>query len=131
MRAVLDASAAVNVVMRTDQAAGFIDALEGSEIVLAPSLFHSEVSNTLRKYVRAGVIDKQTALTRLEEARGLVDTFELDEQLTTEALSQAILHDHPVYDLMYVVLAMRFGARLFSADGKLLKLAARIDPSMV
>jgi predicted nucleic acid-binding protein len=131
MRLVLDASAAVHVVMRTDQAAGLIGALEGGEIVLAPSLFHSEVSNTLWKYVRAGVIDKQTALTRLEEARGLVDTFELDEQLATEALSQAILHDHPVYDLLYVVLAMRFGARLLSADGKLLKLAARIDPSMV
>jgi len=131
MRMVLDASAAVNVVMRTDRAAEFIGALEGSEIVLAPSLFHGEVSNTLWKYVRAGVIDKQTALVRLEEARGLVDTFELDEQLATEALSQAILHGHPVYDLLYVVLAMRFGARLLSADGKLLKLAARIDPSMV
>jgi predicted nucleic acid-binding protein len=61
----------------------------------------------------------------------LVDTFELDEQLVTEALSQAILHDHSIDDLLYVVLAMRFGARLLSAAGKLLKLAARIDPSMV
>jgi len=67
----------------------------------------------------------------LEEARCLVDTFELDDQLTTEALSRAILHDHPVYDLLYVVLAMRFGARFLSADGKLLKPAARVDPSMV
>lgn len=131
MRTVLDAPAALNVVMRTDQAAGFIAALEGSEVVMAPSLFHSEVSNTLWKYVRAGVIDKQAALTRLDEARGLVDTFEPDDQLATEALSQAILHDHPVYDLLYVVLAMRFGARLLSADGKLLKLAGGIDPSMV
>jgi len=33
-------------------------------------------------------------------------------------------------DLIYIVLAMRFGARLLSADGDLLQLAARIDPSM-
>jgi hypothetical protein len=32
---------------------------------------------------------------------------------------------------MYAVLAMRFGARLLSADGKQLELATRIDPSMV
>lgn len=131
MRAVLDASAAVNIVMRTERAGTLIAVLEGCEVVLAPSLFHSEVSNTLWKYVRAGVIDKNTALGRLDEARGLVDSFEPDEQLATEALSQALLHDHPVYDLLYVVLAMRFGARLLSADGKLLRLAARIDPTMV
>lgn len=117
--------------MRTERAATFIAALEASELVLAPALFHGEVSNTLWKYVRAGVIDKPTALTRLEEARGLVDAFEPDEHLATEALSQAVLHDHPVYDLLYIVLAMRYGARVLSADAGLLKLAARIDPSMV
>lgn len=130
MRTVLDASAAVHVVMRTDRAAELIAALENCDLVLAPALFHAEVANTLWKYVRAGVIDKQAALTRLEEARGLIDSFEPDDELATEAMSQAILHDHPVYDLLYLVLAMRYGARLLSADGKLMRLAARIDPSM-
>jgi predicted nucleic acid-binding protein len=131
VRLVLDASAALNVVLRTDRAPGFLAALEGGDLVLAPSLFHSEVSNTLWKYVRAGSLDKQTAMTRLEEALDLVDNFEADERLVTEALSQAALHDHPVYDMLYIVLTMRFGARLISADSKLLKLAGHIDPSMV
>jgi len=131
MRLVLDASAALHVVLRTDRAVGFIAALEASDVVLAPSLFHSEVSNTLWKYVRTGLLDKQTAIVRLEEALDLVDSFEPDQTLVTEALSQAVLHDHPVYDLLYVVLAMRFGSRIISADSKLLKLAERIDPSMV
>jgi len=131
LRLVLDASAAVHVVLRTDRATGFIVALEDSAIVLAPSLFQSEVANTLWKYVRAGMLDKQTAMVHLEEALDLVDTLESDQTLVTEALSQSVLHDHPVYDLLYVVLAMRFGSRLISADHKLLKLAERIDPSMV
>lgn len=131
MRTVLDASAAVNIVMRTHLARELISALETSEMVLAPTLFHAEVSNALWKYVRTGIIDKPTAITRLEEARGLVDTFEADEQLSIEALSLAIRHEHPVYDLLYIVVAMRFGTRLLSADGKLLKLAAGIDPSLV
>ena len=70
------------------------------------------------------------ALTRLEEALSLVDAFEPDANLATEALSLAILNNHRVYDLIYIVLAMRFGARLLSADGGLLQLAAGIDPSM-
>ncbi|AGA31751.1 PilT protein domain-containing protein [Thioalkalivibrio nitratireducens DSM 14787] len=130
MRTVLDASAAVHMVMRTERSGEFIDRLETSQMVLAPALFHGEVANTLWKYTRAGVIDKNTALTRLEEALSLVDAFEPDANLATEALSLAILHNHPVYDLIYVVLAMRFGARLLSADGGLLQLAAGIDPSM-
>jgi len=118
-------------VLRTDRAAGFIAELEASDVVLAPSLLHSEVANALWKYVRAGLMNKQTAMVRLEEALDLVDSFEPDQTLVTEALSQAVLHHHPVYDLLYIVLAMRFGSRLISADNKLLKLAERIDPSMV
>jgi predicted nucleic acid-binding protein len=131
MRAVLDASAAVNVVMRTARSADFIESLENSQLVVAPALFHGEVANTLWKYVRAGLLDRQTAHTRLEEACGLVDAFEPDEALVAEALSLAIVHDHPVYDLLYIVTALRYGARLLSADARLLKLAARLDPGMV
>lgn len=131
MRLILDASAALNIVMRTDLAAGFIVGLERADMVLAPSLFHAEVANALWKYARAGLLDKPTMMTRLDEALGLIDSFEPDERLVAEALSLAVVHEHPVYDLLYVVLAMRFGARLISADSKLIKLAQRIDPGMI
>jgi len=54
-----------------------------------------------------------------------VYAFEPDANLATEGLSLAILHNQPVYDLIYIVLAMRFGARLLSADGELLQLAGQ------
>jgi predicted nucleic acid-binding protein len=130
MRVVLDASAAVNIVMRTARAAVLIESLESSRLVVAPTLFHTEVANTLWKYVRAGQLDRQTAHTRLEEACGLIDAFEPDEALAPEALSLAIVHDHPVYDLLYIVTALRYGARLLSADDRLLKLGARLDPGI-
>lgn len=130
MRLILDASAALNIVMRTDLAAGFIVGLERADMVLAPSLFHAEVANALWKYARAGLLDKPTMMTRLDEALGLVDSFEPDERLVTEALSLSVVHQHPVYDMLYVVLAMRYGAKLISADSKLIKLAQRIDPGM-
>jgi predicted nucleic acid-binding protein len=131
VRIVIDASAALNLVMRSPNASVFVGSLEKSRVVLAPALFHAEVTNALWKYTQAGVIDKQTAVARLDEARALVDAFEADEPLCTEALSMAVLHRHPVYDLMYIVVAMRHGARLLTADKRLAQLARKIDPSLL
>lgn len=131
MRTVLDASAAVNVVMLTEHALPLVERLEASHIVVAPTLFHADVANVLWKYCRGGYIDKDTALQRFDQARALVDTFEPDQGLMIEAMTLAVRHDHPVYDLVYVVAALRFGAKLLTRDEKLARLAQRIDPSMV
>jgi len=131
MRTVLDASAAMNIVMRTDLAPSFIEKLKASHLVIAPTLFHSEIANTLWKYVRFGDLDKNEALTRYEEAISLVDTFEADKQLSTEALSAAILYNHPVYDLLYLVLVRRHGCKVLTADKKLIALFDKLDVSML
>ena len=131
MRTVLDASAAANVVLRTDLAPDIIEKLERSQIVIAPTLYYSEIANTLWKYVRTGELDKDTALARYEEAIGLVDAFEADASLITEALSAAIRYNHPVYDLLYVILARRRGCKVLSADKKLLALAEKIDEDIL
>lgn len=131
MRVVLDASAAVKLVMRTERAAAIIAYLERSSLVLAPSLFHSEVGNTLWKYVRAGALDRHAATERYEEAVCVVDSFVPDEELLTEALSAAVRHDHPVYDLLYVILARRYDCRLITEDRKLAALAGTIDRDLL
>ena len=131
MRVVLDASTAMDLVMRSDRAQAIIAQLEQSSLVLAPTLFHSEIGNTLWKYVRAGALDRDTALERYEEAVGLVDSFEADAQLATEALSAAVRHDHPVYDLLYVVLARRYGCKVLTEDKKLVALIREIDETML
>jgi len=115
-RVVLDASAAANIVMRTDADEALIEKLEHCVLVIAPGLFHSEIANTLWKYVRADDIDTQTALFRYEEAISLVDTFEADSELATEALASATKLDHPVYDMLYAVLARRYGCNVLTVD---------------
>ncbi|MBK7953331.1 MAG: type II toxin-antitoxin system VapC family toxin [Candidatus Accumulibacter sp.] len=131
MRIVLDASAAANIILRTDLAPALIERLGQGRLVIAPSLFHSEIANTLWKYVRCGDLSKDTALARYAEAVGLVDAFEADEALATEALSAAIRYNHPVYDLLYVILARRHGCRVLTVDKRLITLAGQIDESML
>ena len=131
MRLVLDASAAANVILRTGLAPGLIEKLKRSRLVIAPTLFHGEIANTLWKYVRSGDLDKETALARYAEATGLVDIFEADEQLAAEALSTAIRYKHPVYDILYVILARRHGCRILTVDKKLIALIRQVDKSML
>ncbi len=131
MRTVLDASAAANIILRPELAPGLIEKLKHSHLVIAPTLFHGEIANTLRKYVRSGDLDKETALTRYDEAIGLVDTFEADEQLAAEALSTAIRYKHSVYDMLYVILARRHGCSILTVDKKLIALIRQLDKSML
>jgi predicted nucleic acid-binding protein len=131
VRAVLDASAALHLVLGSEQAGELAAALEACDLVIAPDLFHGEVANALWKYVRAGHLDVEGALACYEEAIALVDEFERDGHLATEALVAAARHDHPVYDCLYLVLARRHGCRLLTKDSRLLALAGRIAPESV
>lgn len=47
-----------------------------------------------------------------------------DRTLAVEALAEAAARQHPVYDLLYIVLARRHGAHLLTLDARLSNLAA-------
>ena len=115
-RAVLDASAAVHLVLNGPHAAHLVTRLEETAIVTTPDLFCSETANALWKYVRAGEVTLDLALTRLEQALGLVDGLVPQRALAPEALVAAARHQRSVYDMMYAVLARRSGATVITMD---------------
>ncbi|HWN44149.1 MAG TPA: type II toxin-antitoxin system VapC family toxin [Thermoanaerobaculia bacterium] len=116
VRAVLDASAAVHLVMNSQHAAHLVTKLEEVAIVTTPDLFCSEAANALWKYVRAGELTLDLALTRLEQAMGLVDGVVPQRTLAPEALVAAAKHQRSVYDMTYAVLARRSGATVITMD---------------
>lgn len=119
MRLVLDASAAVRIVMRTDGADALLEPVSTATVVAAPSLYASEVANSLWKYVKAGSLEVDKALERFEETSNLIDDFTPDWELTTEALTEATRYRPPVYDLLYAVLARRTGCAVLTMDKRL------------
>lgn len=56
MTVVLDASAAIAVVLGTRQAEQFIPQLERADLVMAPDIFIAEVCNVLWKYRRTDML---------------------------------------------------------------------------
>ena len=90
------------------------------------SCIHIEIANTMCKYVRIGALEISTAIDRYEEAIGLIDTFEADKRMITEALSSASRYNHSVYDMLYTVLARRYGCSVLSMDKRLIALLKKI-----
>lgn len=131
MRLVLDASAAVRLIMRMDDALVLADRLEKASLVLVPGLFRTEVANALWKYVRAEQLSADNAVRRLDEALALHDAEVPDAELLTEALASACQTGHPVYDQLYVILARRHAASLLTRDRRLSTLAEQLGVGLV
>lgn len=125
---VLDASAAVRLILGDPAAAAVAGQIREAALVMAPELMLSEVANTLWKLQRAGHLADLDPQQLLADARDLVDRVEADRHLQAEALALACHHDHPVDDCLYLALARREAATLISMDRRLQQLAERVLP---
>ena len=131
MRLVLDTSAAANIVLQTALAPGLMTLLEQADRVIAPALMHSELGNTLWKAVRFSGLDIAQAMNHYENAVNLVDEFIADETVMHLALRNAVLHGHPVYDMVFVATAQQHGCSLLTVDRKLMALTRSMDSNLV
>lgn len=118
---VLDANTAVSISRKTAEGDAFlalIDACEG-EPVVSCDLFSAEVRNAFWQYVKAGVMGFEDASECVQDALGLVDEFTPIEELGNEAFAEAVRLRRSVYDMLYLCLARRRDATLFTLDKRL------------
>ncbi|MBP7094801.1 MAG: type II toxin-antitoxin system VapC family toxin [Spirochaetia bacterium] len=119
MTLVLDASAAVQLILRKEKYGLYAERFEAASWVIAPDLFVADLSNVLWKYHRAGFLDHAECQERVTDGVELVDDFFGSMELWKEALAESIRHDHSAYDMFYAVLARRNDATLLSNDARL------------
>lgn len=116
---VIDANAAVAIAKGTEEGKAFRLLLDKPERIIAPRHFLEEMGNVAWRYAAVGAIPEEDALRLFWAAAELVDYYADTERLLTEAIHEAILNNHPVYDMIYFVLARRNAATLFTLDKKL------------
>ena len=119
---VLDANAAVAMVLGTEEGDALRMLMLEGEKAIAPDLFCSEVSNVFWQYRRSDKLGEDEARLASEYALSLVDEMRPAAPLMVEALNEAMRLEHPVYDMLYFVLARREGATLLTLDKKLVGL---------
>ena len=73
MRLVLDASAALEIVLERSRAGDFVRAIQEADVVMAPELLVPEVVNAIWKYHQFDSLDLSTCNQALELAIGLAD----------------------------------------------------------
>jgi predicted nucleic acid-binding protein len=127
MNIVLDASAAIGLVLAAPGAEEFSAPLEQASLVTVPDLYIAETCNTLWKYRKAELLTMERCECALEQALALPDRIESSNALYTEAFSLSCRYLHPVYDTLYLVLARRNNALLLTLDRRLAALAEKLE----
>lgn len=125
MTLVIDASVAIKWLLPeadTDKARSLLESARvGRHSLLAPDLLRVEVASSLWKRAYRGVFSA-------EEIEGHYERFVLVSpalvgiaRLTRPALRLALKHRHPIYDCLYVALALEAACPLVTADEKLFR----------
>ena len=115
-RVVIDASAAVEYLLRTGRGLVICDEI-GDALLIAPELMDVEVLSVLRRAVLRGLLDAGRAELALDD----LCAWELSRISHVELVVEAWDHRNNVtaYDAMYVAAAQRHDAILLTADGPL------------
>lgn len=86
---------------------------------IAPAFLAVEFSNVMWKLVRRASIELDTAQLYCLDLPLNLAWWVPDGELLSPALGLASRHNHPVYDCLYVSLAIRENAPLITADRRL------------
>lgn len=119
MAVVLDASAATQIAMGSESGLALQSFFLYDEEVFAPDFLQLECANAFWKYVRAGELTMQEAQDYFNDSKALVTRFIRQNDLMSEVLLESARLKHPVYDVVYLVLARRLCATLATLDRRL------------
>ena len=125
MIAVLDASAAIEIVLQRKKAKQFVRSVSEADWVIAPNLFIAEVTNVFWKYQKFANLPFAVCEKGIEQAISLPDDYITEHDLYREAFKLACSLNHSVYDMLYLVVARRNSATLLTLDSKLLQTAEK------
>ena len=123
MTVVVDASVAVKWVLR-ENGSDAADALLDEDGLIAPAIWLAEAANALWRRARMSEIAADEARERLLELQNApVASIAIDAHIE-QALMLATRLGHPVYDCLYLALAVRQNTHVVTADRRFASAAA-------
>ena len=123
---VVDASAAVKWVAAEPDHELALPLLKRDDLI-APYLLLVEVANALSRKINASEVSLEQAATGLDRIGQLVRLVVPDQTLLNRALDLAVSLKHPIYDCLYLALAISEASPLVTFDQEFAKLAASRD----
>jgi predicted nucleic acid-binding protein len=84
--------------------------------LIAPDLLLIECGNTIWRHVELGEVDPGQVPEIWAILRAMPVELVASDELVERALELAVMLKHPIYDCLYLALALDRGARVVSAD---------------
>ena len=125
MIADLDASAAVEVVLKRESATLFSHFLAEADLVIAPTLLIAEATNVFWKYQQFSDYPYDECEKSIDYIVSLPDEYVNELDLYRESFKLGCMLDHSAYDMIYLVLARRNNATLLTIDQRLVASAEK------
>jgi predicted nucleic acid-binding protein len=125
MALVVDASVAVKWVIEEALRDRALDLLADNEVI-APDLLLTEVRNALAMRVRRRLTTVAEARAAEAAFRSIPLLIEPTSELLEDAFELALRLAHPIYDCLYLALAVRRDLPLATADRRLLELSSQV-----
>ena len=122
---VLDSSAVVEMVRRTNEGMALQWFIRKNEKTISCDLVQAEIASVFRKFTRTEGLTADAAEDFFRRGIELIDEFYPIRDLQPEVLSESIRFSHSTYDVYYFVLARRTGATLLTLDRKLMRLCEK------
>ena len=128
---ILDASAAIEIALNMKNAEAFKNSCMEADIILAPDIYPSEITNVFWKYRIFSNLDLIKCEKGIEYCIALIDDFVDTRSLCNEVYAEAIKYKHPAYDIFYLIAARRNNAKLLTCDKKLKNIAIEMGVKLI
>lgn len=122
---VIDASVAVKWVYDEPGAREARELLQAQPSLTAPVIWRLETTNALAKKQHQGHLSPQEVRERIDYLATVPIALVDDDELLPEALSLSFQLRHPIYDCLYLALALRETSRVLTADRPFVRAAKR------
>jgi predicted nucleic acid-binding protein len=121
---IVDSSVAVKWAVDEEGHADAVALIAGGHDFLVPDFLLLEVGNVLWKKFRRGEITSEQATAALAAVGDTLSALVHSWSLADRAFAIAMEIDHPMYDCIYLAAAEEYGAKLVTADERLLRVIA-------
>jgi len=119
MNAVIDVSGVTEILFKNEKGIKFKKIIKEADIVFAPDLYISELTNTLWKYFTHKILTYNECIKNIHDGLEYIDIFINSKTIWEDAFSEAIANNHSVYDMFYMVTARRHNGTLITNDSTL------------
>jgi predicted nucleic acid-binding protein len=123
---IIDANVATYWCVQTPLTAAATAILSRSDL-RAPALIRIETTHALLKYLRVGLITHDQFRGGIQGIKDAIFEFADDGHLLGVGTDIAISNDHPVYDCLYLALALERREPLATADRRIAALAQKLN----